>query len=121
MQLNCQVEDGGPVFYTIEEWTVHGYATHLPGWRGWLDSELSLDPAVALVARHVEDGVGDLAALSQVHVETAHSAAVHVVPEAQTGAGSGWLRGTDQLGLLAPVTSWRLDVHVVTWRRGELL
>ena len=31
MQLNCQVEDGDTVFYTIEEWTVYCNATQLPG------------------------------------------------------------------------------------------
>lgn len=54
------------------------------------------------------------------HDESPHTAAMHVVPEGEAVACSGWLHYvTDQDRRVVATTRWGVHVQVVTWRKSD--
>lgn len=85
------------------------------------DRNLSLKPTVSLVTRLGPDWTSKHTAWPSIHIECAHSGAIHVVPKADTGASGAWIIRTDQSSLL----SWSsgtggLSVKVMSYGKSKI-
>lgn len=82
---------------------------------------MSLEPTVSLVTRFGPDWTSKHTARPSIHIERAHGGAIHVVPEADTGASGAWIIGTDQSRLLSWSSgSGGLSVKVMSYRKLKI-